>query len=280
MIRPCVAAVLAAVLTGVSSAQAPAPVGKLRWPAAGSALVYKVDYTTTQAHTLKDTTSTAKSSTSVERRWKVLETDRNGSATLEMSLTRMAQERTTSSGAVWKFDTADLKGSTPEMREAMLKFINTPIATVKVDPYGRVLGIKSVKGDPSAYSNEVPFVGTVPGVEMKPGLSWVREFDLTLAPPLGAGEKYKAVQKFTVTAVKGALVTVAMTSELKEKPKATGDMIPLWQMLPKGDLVWDMENGRLHSARLTVDEELRGHDGEGSHTRFTSLKTITLVPAK
>ncbi len=280
MLRPFVAAVLAAILAGTgASAQTPAGF-KLKWPAPGAFLVYKVDYSTTQTHTLKEATSTAKSVVVVTRRWEVASVDADGAATLKNSITAMRQERTTGGGNVWKYDSENPKESTPEMREAMAKHLNVPLASVKVDAWGRVAEVKDSKSDASAYENELPFIGTLPGVELKPGVAWTREFKVTLAPPLGAGEKYAAVQKFSVTSVKDGLVTVAAMSELKEKPKAAGDVVPLWQFLPKGEVVWDAVNGRLHSARLVVEEEVKDHDGEGSHTKFSSVKTITLVPAK
>jgi hypothetical protein len=278
MLRSSVAALLVTVIMA-ASVVAQAPVGKLQW-STGGALVYKVEYTTTQMHSLKGTKSEAKSTVRVTRRWKVGTIDPAGTATLEMSLTSMYQERTTAGGSVWKFDSENPKDSTPEMRVALTKHLNVPLATVQVDAFGRVVSVKDSKSDASAYENELPFLGTVPGVAMKPGLVWERKFQVTLAPPLGTGEKYDAVQKFTVKAVKDGFVTVATTTELKTKPKAAADMVPLWQMLPKGEIVWDMTNGRLHSAKLTVDEEVKDHDGAGSHTRFTSTKTFTFVGTK
>jgi hypothetical protein len=234
MLRSSFAALLASVVLA-ASVVAQAPVGKLQWPT--GALVYKVDYTTTQTHSLKGTKSEAKSTVRVTRRWKVGTVDPAGTATLEMSLTSMYQERTTAGGSVWKFDSENPKDSTPEMRAALTKHLNVPLATVQVDAYGRVVSVKDSKSDASAYENELPFLGTLPGAAMKPGLAWERKFQITLAPPLGTGEKYDAVQKFTVKAVKDGLVTVTTTTELKAKPKAAADMVPLWQMLPKGDRV-------------------------------------------
>jgi hypothetical protein len=274
------AASLAAVLVGaVAFAQAPVSL-KLRWPAPGGAMLYRVEYTTTQTHKLKETVSEAKSSSVVTRRWEVAAVDAEGCATLRNSITTLRQERTTGSGSVWKFDSESPKDSTPEMREAMSRHLNVLLATVKVDPFGRVMEVKDSKSGPSAFENELPFLGTVPGAELKPGAAWTREYKVTLAPPLGTGEKYDAVQKFTVAGIKDGLVTVTTSCELKEKPKAAADMVSLWQFLPKGEIVWDSVNGRLHSARLTVEEEASGLDGEGSHTKFTSTKVVTFLPVK
>ena len=55
------------------------------------------------------------------------------------------------------------------------------------------------------------------------------------------------------------------------------DAIPLWQMLPQGEIIFDAKAGRLHSAKLTIDKELKGHQGEGSACQFTSSLTIQVV---
>lgn len=276
MIRPFAAGVVAFVLTSAwAAAQAP-EAARLRWQA-GGALVYQVNYSTHQVHTIGDTKSEAKSHVKVTRRWKVEGVDPAGTATLQMSLTSMVQERTTASGGEWKFDSNDPKSGTPEMREAMLKHLNVPLATVRVDAIGRVIDVKDSKSDASAFENELPFLGILPGVELKPGMTWERPFKVTLAPPLGTGEKYDAVQKFACKSVADGKAVVSVTTELKERPKAAADMIPLWQMLPKGELTWDVRNGRLQSGKLVVEEELKGHEGEGSAAKFASVKTIELV---
>jgi hypothetical protein len=264
---PCLVAALLAGAT--ASAQSP-----LRWPAPGGTLSYKVAYSTQQTHTLNDTTSVARSVVKVTRQWKVVAVDAAGTATLAMSITSMIQERTTTSGGEWKFDSADPKSGTPEMRESLLKHLNTPLATVKVDAYGRVLDVKDSKSDATSFENELPFIGVIPTSELKPGMTWQRDFKVTLAPPLGTGEKYDAVQRFVCKSVSEGKAVVLLTTELKEKPKAAADMIPLWQMLPKGELTWDLKLGRLHAATLTVDEKLEGAEGTGSATKFTSVKTI------
>ncbi|MGL4551044.1 MAG: hypothetical protein ACRC33_07645 [Gemmataceae bacterium] len=265
---PCVVAVLFA---GAASAQTP-----LRWPAPGGTLSYKVAYSTQQTHTLNDTTSVARSVVKVTRQWKVVAVDPAGTATLSMSLAAMVQERTTTTGGEWKFDSADPKSGTPEMREAMLKHLNTPLATVQVDGFGRVLGVKDSKSDATSFENELPFLGVLPAGEVKPGMAWQREFKVTMAPPLGTGEKYDAVQRFVCRSVTDGKAVVAVTTELKDRPKAAADLIPLWQMLPKGELTWDLKLGRLDGGRLTVEEKLDAVEGAGSSTAFTSIKTIEL----
>jgi hypothetical protein len=108
-------------------------------------------------------------------------------------------------------------------------------------------------------------------------MTWERSYQITLTPPLGTGEKYEAVQRYTVKGLTADAVTLALTTELTSPPKAAADVIPLWQMLPAGEVVVDLKNGRLHSARLTVNREMKDHQGKDSVCRYQSTQTIQYV---
>src|SRR5205085_2669902 len=109
------------------------------------------------------------------------------------------------------------------------------------------------------------------------GATWDRSYRITLSPPLGTGEKYDAVQRYAVKSVTADMATLSLTTALKTPPKAPADAIPLWQMLPAGEVTIDLKNGRLHGARLTVNQELKEHQGKDSACRFQSTQTIQYV---
>jgi hypothetical protein len=48
-------------------------------------------------------------------------------------------------------------------------------------------------------------------------------------------------------------------------------------MQPEGEMVFDVQAGRLQSAALRIDKELKGHDGEGSSYHFQSRYTVQYV---
>jgi hypothetical protein len=266
------------VMTSWPSAQAQTSSGKFHWQA-GQVLLYRVEHTTQAFDQREDSKSDTKSSLKVTKRWQVLAVDASGTATLQLSLTAMAQEVTTPSGDVLRFDSAHPDKSTPQMK-GMAGFLNKPLATIRIDALGRVVQVKDSKSDASNYENELPFLAVLPGALPKAGQSWDRAYKITLAPPLGTGEKYDAVQHVTCKGVTGRLATLSVSTDLKEQPRAAADAIPLWQMLPRGEVVFDLEAGRLQSARLTIDKELKGHQGEGSHTRFQSVLVMTYAGDK
>jgi hypothetical protein len=278
MIRRSWASLLAVLLvTTWASAQAPAV--KLRWHP-GQVLHYRVETISQTTDALGDSRSETKILLKVTKRWQVTAVDAAGVATLQLSLTAMTQERTTPSGDVLIFDSANPARTTPQLKEALGKYLNTPLATLRVDGAGRVVEVKGSMTHASGYENELPFVGVLPVTGPAAGQAWERPYKITLAPPLGTGEKYDALQRFACKAATAEHVTATFTTELKSAPKAAADAIPLWQFLPTGEVVWDVKNGRLHSAKLTIDKELKGHQGEGSHTRFQSTTTVLYLGSR
>ena len=105
-------------------------------------------------------------------------------------------------------------------------------------------------------------------------------YKITLAPPLGTGEKYDAVQRFTCKSVVGDLATVVVSTDLKTPPKAPADAIPLWQMMPQGEVVFDVKAGRLHSAKLTIDKELKDQFGNKTRAGELGVRSNAMVLEK
>jgi hypothetical protein len=259
------------VLTGWVSAQAPvAP--RLRWQP-GQILVYHVEHITNAADTMADSRSETKSLLRVSKRWQVTEVDAAGTATLQLSLTAMLQERTTPSGDVLRYDSANPDKSTPQLKDALSHYLNTPLATIRVDALGRVVQVKASKSDASSYENELPFLCVLPTAAVKPGDSWERSYQITLAPPLGTGEKYNAVQRYTCKELTADQMTVTLVSELKNSPTGA-DAVPLWQFLPQGEVSYDLKAGRLHSAKLHIYKEIKNHQGDNSSCTFSSTMTV------
>ena len=166
------------------------------------------------------------------------------------------------------------------MREQLAKYVNQPLVILRVDGRGKVVEVKESKfGPASRYESEPPFVLTMPGENTK-GSTWERAYRITLEPPHGAGEKYDATQTYTYKALDGTLATVALTTALKTPPAAAAEQVPLLQMQPEGEIVFDLRTGTMRTARLRVDKEVKGHQGEGSSYRFQSTYTEEFVGSK
>lgn len=263
---------LVALLVVSSWASAQVPV-RLRW-APGQVLLYRIEHATEASDNSAEAKNETKSLLRVTRRWQVQGVDAAGVATLQMSIVAMYQERTTPSGDVLKYDSANPATSTPQLKEAMAKFLDTPLATIRVDPFGKVVEVKEAKTGAASFENELPFLVQLPAAGVKADDAWERAYKITLPPPLGTGEKTDAVQKYRCKSATADAATFTVTTEFKTPPKAALDTVPLWQLMPEGEVVYDVKNGRMHSAKLTINKELKNHQGENTSMTFKSTLTI------
>jgi hypothetical protein len=264
MVRKTLTALLVVlVVTGTVSAQIPA---RLRWQT-GQVLLYKVSQRIAVTEVVNETKTETTIKVDSTKRWQVLAVDANGIATVQHSLTALRQETTAADGKTVLFDSADPDKSTPELKDALAKFVGTPLAVLRVDPLGRVLEVKESKFVPaSRYESDPPFAGVLPIEGLKIGQTWDRPYNLSLDAQ-GTGTKYAAVQHYTCKSVGDGTAVVTVKTELKAQPETVAERAPLLQMQPDGEIVYDLTNGRLQSATLNVDKDLKGFQGEGSSIR-------------
>jgi hypothetical protein len=241
---------------------------QLHWQQ-GQVLVYRAEHDIQVSEAVGTDKATSKSHLSVTKRWQVTSVDAGGVATVQLSLLRLRNEITRPDGDVMVFDSADPK--TAETKDQFARYVGPVLAELRVDPYGRVAEVKESKfGPASRFESELPFIALLPSGGVKPGASWERAYQITLVPPQGTGEKYAAEQRYRCTAVTGSLATISFTTQLKSPPEAAADKVPLLQSQPTGEVVFDLRAGRLQSATLKVDQEVKGHQGEGSIYHFQS----------
>jgi hypothetical protein len=180
----------------------------------------------------------------------------------------MRNEQTRPNGEVLLFDSRTPEKSTPELREQMAKYIGQPLAVLRVDALGRVLEVK--QGVASRYEAEPPFAVTLPTSAVQAGQSWKRDYNITLDPPHGTGEKHAAQQQYLCSKIDGNLAVFSLSTGILKAPQTKAEQLPLLQKAPQGEVIFDLQRGRLQSARLVIDREIQGHQGEGSIYRFRS----------
>lgn len=276
MIRPFVVA-LCAGLTLASSGLAQTADWRFHWKT-GDVLTYRVEQATSASEVVdgKKTETTAKLGNT--KRWQVLGVDGKGIATLQLSLTALRIEQVAPDGEVLLFDSANPDKSTPQMREQLSKYLGAPLAVLRIDSKGRLIEVKESKfGPPSRFESELPFGVTLPDGPTEVGKTWERAYAVTLEPPQGTGEKFDAVQRYMCKSVQGAAVMIGMMTHIKSLPAALLDQVPLLQMQPEGEVIFNIQTGRLQSAVLKVNKELKNHQGEGSSYQFQSTYSEQIV---
>jgi hypothetical protein len=247
----------------------------------GQALTYRVEHITSAVEVVGENKSDTKTKLNLTKRWVVLAVDSTGIATLQLSLNHLRLETTTPKGGVLLFDSDAADKSDKEMREQLAKFVGQPLAVLRIDSQGKVIEVKESKHGPaSRFETELPFVLVLPAESPAVGQTWNRSYTIALDPPQGTGDKFQAVQKYVCKDVTRGFATIALATELKTLPENLLDRVPLLQLQPQGEVVFDTEGGRLQKAVLTTEKEITGHQGEGSVYRFRSSYTEEFQPDK
>jgi hypothetical protein len=266
-----------AVLGGLSlTAAAPAQV-RFGWQA-GSTLHYRFEHATEVAEQVGDTKASSATKLTGVKRWQVQDVDAQGVATLQMSMSALRYEIKTSSGDTLTFDSAQPDQSSPDLREQLSKYVGTPLVILKIDPQGKVLEVqKCAFGSAHGFEAQPPFLIHLPPSGLQAQQTWQRHYQLTLEPPHGTGQKVPAEQRYLCKSVDGARATIALTTALAKPPANAAERVPLLQWLPEGDVIFDLRTGWMLAGKLTVNQELKDHQGEGSSYRFQSSYAETMV---
>jgi hypothetical protein len=241
----------------------------------GQALNYKIKHNTSVIEVVDSVKNTSDSLLDLVNRWQVLDVDAQGVATLQLTLTAMRNEQKRGNGETLLFDSQNPDKSTPELREQMKKYIGSTLAIVRIDGHGRVHEVK--QGSAATYEAEPPFLVVFPEAKPMAGQAWRRPFNVVLDPPFGTGEKFEAEQRYECKSITGTKATVAMTTHFKTMPDNLRERLPLLQKDAVGEVVFDIQSGRLLSAQLTIDKTVENHQGKGSSYQFKSQYTRVLV---
>lgn len=271
---------LLAVFAGVSSVSAQSAPLRFKWQT-GQTMAYKVGQTTTVDELTLD--EKAKTPTPVKtvtaltstKRWAVKEVDREGVATLEMSVAAMRQEVTQTIGD-GKPNARVIDSANPDDAKDM-PFLGKVILTVRVDPQGRLVEAKADgKATQERLQVELPFRLVLPDAAPAKDDKWSRAVAIKLPPPLGTGEAFDATQRYTFAGMKDEYAVVGMTTELKEPPTDAAVMPALVPLLWEGNLFVNTKTGQYQGAKLSVKREVANHRGEGTKFSYASEYTEAL----
>jgi hypothetical protein len=265
-------------IAGVTEAEAP----RFRFQK-GETLSYHVVQTTRiidtalEEKTEKPLVVEATTKIDLVRKWKVIDVDEKGIATIEMSIASMRLERKCGKDE----DVFDSAKPDELNKNEMAKHVGPVLAVLRIDPRGQVVEVKESKVGPATrFAADLPFKLVLSETAPKVGESWDRSYMIQLDPPLGTGEKYATVQKYTCQEPKSGLIAIGLKTEIKEMPITAADQIPLLPNTPEGTLYFHAESSRYYGARLKIVKELKNHQGEGSSYSYASTYVEDLMPDK
>lgn len=219
-----------------------------------------------------------RSSSTVEqiKEWKVVDVDSLGVATIEMTIRALRLDQLDSDGESIRYDSSDPSKAPPDLAKQFAEFVGKPVVRVQVSPSGQVKESKALTSQKNIL-RELPFYVVMTDDLPRVGLAWNREFAVTLEPPLGSGQAFKAVQACQLAEVTESTLKVAFESKTVEDPTTAEARISLIQQLPKGEVVFDWKRGVMLSARMVIDEKVENFAGADSVYKLKSQYVEQLV---
>lgn len=258
-------------LFAFAQGEEPRPI-QFRWTK-GQVAKYKVEQSVQLAETSIDeksrkpvlTTTTTKLQAS--KTWTVTEVDDAGVATLEMTITAMRQEINQATGDEKPMRNI-LDSTKPEDAQAMT-FLNKPSVTIRVNPQGELIEAKSANdGVADRLKVELPFRVMLPKAAIKTGSNWQNKFVLKLPPPLGTGEKFDGIHKYSLKGFNGDVAVFGMKTELVKPLEDTGLMPAIMHSLWNGDVFVNTKLGTYAGAKLNIKKEIANYIGPGTKLSY------------
>lgn len=244
----------------------------------GQVLQYRVEQASTATDTLGDLRSTVSIRVEQIKQWQVLQVEPDGTATVQLSVPRLKVQHRLPNGEVWEYDSASPDAGAEALRERFHRFVNRPLATYWIDPWGRVVEVRNHTGlTTGATAAELPFTVCLAAQGVQKGQTWSRSYHHALTTPSGARAEVELEQQFQVRSIHNGQVVIAFTTQLRDQPRDLAARLPLLQVQPQGEAIFDLQLGLIVSARYVSAGVVEGHHGETSRYEFTSECRETLI---
>jgi len=256
-----------------------APAHKLAYRfSAGETLLSKVVHLATVETKIKGVAQTTKSRTISTRSWRIREVDAAGNITFDNSVERVEMWNSVEGRQEVHYDSSTDKSPPAEFAQVAAS-VGKVLATVKMDPYGRILARHNTQAqyNPGIGDLTIPFppANTQP---IKPGVTWSIPDELRMPLEDGSIKKIQTQQKYKLEKVEAGVATIAVATELLtpvNDPKLQSQLV---QRLQRGTIKFDVDAGRLLHKQLDIDEQVFGFAGADSHMSY--LARFTEEPLK
>jgi len=242
---------------------------------AGDLMRTRVVHLATVETKIKGVAQTTKSRTVSTRLWNIRDVDAQGNITFDHSVERVEMWNSIEGRQEVHFDSAVDKNPPAEF-STVAASVGKVLATIKIDPHGRILERNNAQAqfNPGIGEVTIPF----PNVPVKAGNTWSIPDELKLPLEDGTIKKVQTRQQYRLEKVEAGVATITLETQVLtpvNEPKVQSQLV---QRLQRGTLKFDVDAGRLIHKQLDIDEEVFGFSGNDSHMQY--LARFTEEPIK
>ncbi|HND52098.1 MAG TPA: hypothetical protein PLV92_06870 [Pirellulaceae bacterium] len=237
---------------------------------------WKVVHLVTIDTKIRGSEQTAKTRSVSTKLWKVSQVDAEGNITFVHSIEAVDMWQSVTGRSEVRYNSRT-DATPPREYEAVAKSIGTPLATVTVSPFGRVVKRDGNQSQFNAGLGDLTI--PLPEQPVKLGAKWNVPDEVRIRLEDGRVQKVQTRLTYTLDRVETGVATILVKTEVLtpvNDPKVHAQLV---QRLTNGSLKFDVDAGRLISRQMDLDETVVGFSGADSVMQYLARLTEELVPA-
>ncbi len=268
-------AIVASAQTKVESAPS-GPKVQLRYKLkSGEQLVSKVVHFANTRTKMSDHEESSSSRTITEKVWEVSSVNPNGEMTFEYRITSVELAQSVGDGEELKYNSLT-DTEAPDMFKRVAETVSKPLATVTINPQGQVIQRDSELKNPQLGMGELTL--PLPDEAVAVGSQWSVPRDARVKSENGVHKTIKIRELYTLEKVSAGVATIRIESQALTPVKDPATESQLIQQLSKGEIKFDIDNGRMLSKHLNWNDEVVGFRGPATSLRYDAKFTEELLP--
>jgi hypothetical protein len=242
----------------------------------GETLRWKVTHRNRTRTTVSGTTQSAETTSVSVKVWEMKEIRPDGTATFVHSVEDVDMWQKMTDRAEVRYDSQE-EGKAPRGFEHLAQSVGVPLATVTMDPQGRVLKRERHEAKAAAKSKGLVAI-PLPDEPVAVGERWSKTEEIRVRPNMGSFRTIKARQTFELEEVETGVATIRVSTQILTP---IDDPAVEWQVVQhekRGTVRFDIGAGRILSQHLEVDRRVVGFRGETSSLHYATQFDEELLP--
>ncbi len=215
------------------------------------------------------------SRTVTQKTWKVERATEDGHFTFLYTIDWVALAQSVGDSEEISYDSRKAD-AVPPMFRSVAETVQTPLARVTIDRYGRVIDRDKTLGTPNLGMGELTV--PLPGKPVAIGDSWDVEREARVQLDDGTYKRIKLREHYTLDKVSGGVATIRVDSQPLTPVTSPSVESQLIQQLSHGTIKFDIDRGLVQSKRLEWDEEVVGFRGPNTSLRYDAKFVEELLP--
>ncbi len=242
---------------------------------AGEQLISKVVHFADTRTKMSEHEETSNSRTVTEKVWDVASVNPQGEMTFEYRITSVELAQSVGDGEELKYNSLTDKEA-PDMFKQVAETVAKPLATVTINPQGQVIKRDSELKSPQLGMGELTL--PLPEESVGIGSQWSVPREMRVKSENGVHRTIKVRELYTLEKVSAGIATIRIETQPLTPVNDPATESQLIQQLSKGEIKFDVDQGRMLSKQLIWSDEVVGFRGPETSLRYDAKFTEELLP--